>query len=366
MTRTPAPSCFLVVQASRSRAVQMMSDLRAACPGSDLRHAIDLTEAHDLSQKEQPDLVVLDEDFIQEAGLAVFLSLLSALAIDWIIAYKAAPHKRLPSQRQIRVGALTSFIENDWRPRRSQPTGFAPDANAQRRAGAPQAAPSMPARSQWKIVVAGASTGGIEALIEMLSHFPENAPPTVIVQHINGSFIPGLADRLDRLCAPSVRAARNKDLLRPGHIFLAPGNTQHLVISEDGRMCQMQDGPAQLGHRPSVDVLFSSAARGLGSNAVGVLLSGMGRDGARGLLDIRHRGGWTIGQDKDTCVVYGMPRAAEETGAVQEELPLQQIGPAVLKAALKPASQPAQAPRTPPSRSAPNHQDTREKKTHNV
>ena len=179
----------------------------------------------------------------------------------------------------------------------------------------------------------GASTGGIEALMQVLSDFPEDAPPTVIVQHINGAFIPGLSDRLDRHCAPSVRAAENNDRLQPGRVLIAPGNTRHLVISPDGRRCQFDESAPQSGHRPSADALLLSAAAALGPNAVGGILSGMGRDGATGRLQMRQRGAWTIGQDRQTSVLYGMPRVAAEEGALIEELPLHMIGSAVLKAA---------------------------------
>lgn len=299
----------------------MMSDLRAACPDAALRHAIDLCDAHDLSEQSQPDLVVFDEDILQEPGLAVFVSMLSALAIDWVVAYGSAPNERLPASRQVQITALKAYVRRGL-PSRPGRTISAKPPSAKK-----------DAQSRWRPVVIGASTGGIEALIEVLSRFPAAGPPTLVVQHIKGSFIPGLAKRLDRICAPSVRSAVENIPFTPGHIYFAPGDTHHLVIAPNGRSCQLQDGPPQNGHRPSVDVLFGSAARAWGGDCVGVILSGMGRDGAAGLLDMRQRGAWTIGQNKDSSIVYGMPRAAAETGALTQELPLRDIGHAVLKAA---------------------------------
>ncbi|MEM6587131.1 MAG: CheB methylesterase domain-containing protein [Pseudomonadota bacterium] len=345
MPQSPVPSCFLVVQGKRARAVQMMADLRAARPDATLRYAIDLSQAHDLSQKAHPDLVIMDHDILQEPELAVFISILSALAIDWAMVYEDVPNDRLPARRQVRIDALGSFVSREWHPKLALGCTQAIDQKADRnpRVASMQSKKvhtdvDMPvrAKTQWKPIVMGASTGGINALIEVLSHFPANAPPTLIVQHIKGYFIPGLAERLNRLCAPSVRAAQSHDRLVPGSILLAPGNTRHMVISQDGRRCQFEDGPPQTGHRPSIDRLFSSAAVVLGAKGVGIILSGMGRDGASGLLEMRKRGAWTIGQDQDSCTVYGMPRAAAKAGALSEELPLSQIGPAALKAAALP------------------------------
>ncbi|MEM7731708.1 MAG: chemotaxis protein CheB [Pseudomonadota bacterium] len=335
----------------------MIEDLRATYPDAFLRHAFDLSEAHDLSQNAHPDLVILDQNALQEQGVTVFISMLSALAIDWIAIYSNCPNERLPAQRQIQFASLPSFIAQDWRPRtittgardavqpadsRPSPLSDRPsDRLANRHSGKdsatalhhPKPTPAPPEEPRWKPIVIGASTGGIDALIEILSQFPANAPPTLIVQHIKGAFIPGLAERLNRICAPSVQAAKGRDLLKSGRILLAPGNTRHLVVSRDGRSCCFEDGPPQNGHRPSVDRLFSSAAEAWGPKAVGIILSGMGRDGALGLLDMHQCGAWTIGQNKDSSTIYGMPRAAAEIGAVSQEMPLSQIAASALKAA---------------------------------
>lgn len=323
-----AHSFFLVVQGNRARAVQMMADLRASDPEARVSHAIDLSEAYNLSEHSQPDLVFLDQDMVNASGLPMFLSLLSALAIDWTVVITGRPQDRIPLRRRVQIGALKSFVKNDWTPRRAKCQSHAARSSIHH-----GAQPQAPSNNPLKTVVIGASTGGIEALITVLSGFPADGPPTLIVQHINSAFLPGLADRLDRICAPCVRAAQAGDLLQPGQVLMAPGDCHHLVVSEDGKTCQFDPGPPRNGHRPSVDALFSSAAKALGCRSVGVILSGMGCDGAAGLLDIRRSGGWTIGQDRESSIVYGMPRAAFEADAVREQLSLTKISDAILKRA---------------------------------
>lgn len=199
------------------------------------------------------------------------------------------------------------------------------------------AAPALPApapdayRPGRHIVAIGASTGGVEALTTLLSAFPENCPPTVIAQHMPRHFTKSFAARLDRLCAPRVSEAEEGDLLEPGRIYIAPGGDAHLVVADPARpRCALDRSPPASGHRPSVDVLFNSVASLAGANAVGVLLTGMGRDGAEGLLSMRRRGARTIAQDRETSLVYGMPRVAEELGAAEVQLPLERIAQAVL------------------------------------
>jgi two-component system, chemotaxis family, protein-glutamate methylesterase/glutaminase len=183
-----------------------------------------------------------------------------------------------------------------------------------------------------RIVAIGASTGGVEALIAVLSRFPENCPPTVITQHMPGTFTKSFADRLDRLCAPRVCEASDGAPLQQGQIYLAPGGAAHLEVVQGKQMvCRLNaTGPIN-GHRPSVDVLFESVAATVGSRAVGVILTGMGRDGAEGLVSIRKAGGRTVGQDPATSLVYGMPKVAFERGGVEKQLPLQKIGNEILR-----------------------------------
>lgn len=177
-----------------------------------------------------------------------------------------------------------------------------------------------------RVIAIGASTGGVEALIAVLSQFPENCLPTVISQHMPPTFTRSFAARLNNLCAASVTEASDGAPLVPGKIYLAPGGF-HLEISGSAPLrCRVSDAEKVNGHRPSVDVMFKSVLRTVGSRAIGVILTGMGRDGAEGLLALRNAGCETIGQDESSCVVYGMPRVAYEIGAVGRQLPLEQIG----------------------------------------
>lgn len=187
----------------------------------------------------------------------------------------------------------------------------------------------VPAR---KIIGIGASTGGVEALIAVLKKFPPNCPPTVVTQHMPAAFTCSFAERLNRLCAPQVKEAEDGDRLEIGRVYIAPGGDRHLeVVNPVAPTCRLVEGETVSGHRPSVDVLFVSLAELAGSKAVGVILTGMGQDGAAGLLRMRQAGAVTIGQNEKTSVVYGMPRVAYEKGAVGIQLPLGSIGEEILK-----------------------------------
>ncbi len=183
-----------------------------------------------------------------------------------------------------------------------------------------------------KILAIGSSTGGVEALLSVLSGFPQNCPATVITQHMPPVFTASFASRLDRICAPSVAEATDGAPLLPGRIYIAPGGARHLEVQGGtAPSCRLREGDPVNGHRPSVDALFMSVAQQFGRRAVGVILTGMGRDGAQGLKLMRDAGAATLGQDESTCVVYGMPKAAFEIGAVQRQLSLGAIGAATLE-----------------------------------
>jgi two-component system chemotaxis response regulator CheB len=181
-----------------------------------------------------------------------------------------------------------------------------------------------------KVVAIGSSTGGVEALLTIIERLPANCAPTVIAQHMPGSFTKSFAERLNRASAATVTEARDGDPLVPGRVYVAPGGDFHLEVDGTRRLhCRVIKGEPVSGHCPSVDVLFSSVARTAKAHALGVILTGMGRDGARGLLAMREAGAKTLGQDETTSVVYGMPRAAFELGGVDRQLPLEKLGPAI-------------------------------------
>jgi two-component system chemotaxis response regulator CheB len=196
---------------------------------------------------------------------------------------------------------------------------------------APPAAPAANFAPNGKIVAIGSSTGGVEALLAVVERLPANCAPTVITQHMPGTFTASFAERMNRASAADVSEARDGAPLVPGKVYLAPGGANHLQIGGAGPLhCRVAEGDLVNGHRPSVDVLFSSVARAARGRAVGVILTGMGRDGAQGLLEMRDAGARTIGQDSETCVVYGMPKVAFEVGAIERQLPIEKIGPAIL------------------------------------
>src|SRR5579863_8849153 len=182
-----------------------------------------------------------------------------------------------------------------------------------------------------KVVVVGASTGGTEALKTFLEALPADSPGIVIVQHMPELFTRAFANRLDGLCAITVKEAETNDTVIRGRALIAPGN-HHMLLKRSGARyyVEIKDGPLVCRHRPSVDVLFRSAARYAGANAVGVIMTGMGDDGARGMLEMKQAGAYTIGQDEETCIVYGMPKEAAKLGGVDRVLPLQEISRAIL------------------------------------
>ncbi|MDO9338291.1 MAG: chemotaxis response regulator protein-glutamate methylesterase [Caulobacter sp.] len=186
------------------------------------------------------------------------------------------------------------------------------------------------------LVAIGSSTGGVEALLTVLAHYPANCPPTVITQHMPATFTTSFAARLDRATPAHVQEAYDNAPLEIGKIYLAPGGEAHLEVARAGGLrCRLRRGEPVNGHRPSVDTLFHSIAGVCGSSAVGVILTGMGRDGAQGLAAMRAAGARTLGQDEASSVVYGMPKTAFEAGAVERQVPLDAVGPAILKLAGK-------------------------------
>jgi two-component system chemotaxis response regulator CheB len=182
-----------------------------------------------------------------------------------------------------------------------------------------------------KVVAVGASTGGTEALRAFLETFPLDAPPIVIVQHMPEHFTASFAKRLDALCRISVKEAEDNDTVIRGRALIAPGN-RHLLLKRSGARyyVEIKEGPLVCRHRPSVDVLFRSAARYAGKNCVGVIMTGMGDDGAKGILEMKEAGAVTIAQDEKSCVVFGMPREAIKLGAIEKVIPLDNIAGEVL------------------------------------
>lgn len=188
--------------------------------------------------------------------------------------------------------------------------------------------PSVAGRfsSTEKLIIIGASTGGTEAIKEVLMRFPADVPGILVTQHMPEAFTKSFADRLNGLCKISVKEAEHNERILPGHAYIAPGHS-HLLLKRSGAnyMTELNQGPPVNRHRPSVDVLFRSAANVAGANAFGIILTGMGRDGAQGMLEMRQAGAQTVAQDEASCVVFGMPKEAIAAGGACEVMPLQNI-----------------------------------------
>lgn len=189
------------------------------------------------------------------------------------------------------------------------------------------------ARTTEKVVCIGASTGGTESLREVLEALPMDCPGIVIVQHMPEMFTAAFARRLDSICAVTIKEAADGDPVLRGHVLIAPGN-HHMLLQRSGAgyHVSVKDGPLVSRHRPSVDVLFRSAAQYAGANAVGIIMTGMGDDGAKGLLEMRQAGACTIAQNEETCIVFGMPKEAIALNAADKVIPLDMIPMEIIRA----------------------------------
>ncbi|HXG02809.1 MAG TPA: chemotaxis response regulator protein-glutamate methylesterase [Candidatus Binatia bacterium] len=257
---------------------------------------------------------------LTQAGCETTLRALELGAVDVVAKPRVDVRERLEELARELVDKVKAAAHARVRPRRTASGEVRP------------ASPAGPAyRPSDAVVVIGASTGGTEALREVLVALPPSTPGIVIVQHMPEGFTAAFARRLDSLTAVRVAEAADGDRVLSGHVLLAPGN-RHVRLVRDGAAVRVAvvDGPPVNQHRPSVDVLFESAAAVLGPSVVGVLLTGMGRDGAQGLLALRRAGARTIAQDEATSVVWGMPREAIALGAAERVLPLDRVAGAIL------------------------------------
>ena len=339
-----APARVLVVDDSPTMRGLITAVLNADPDVSVIGQAGDAMEARNAIKQLNPDVVTLDIEMPNMNGLE-FLDKIMKLRPMPVIMVSTLTHRGAEaSLMALEIGAFDCVGKpqpGDARPFGDLAEKVKAAARSQRRFQttppplAPTSANVNPAagfKPGRRVVAIGSSTGGVEALIAVLQKFPVNCPPTVITQHMPPSFTRSFAERLNRLCAPVVQEATDGARLEIGKIYLAPGGERHLQIANPiAPCCRLIDRDPVNGHRPSVDVLFDSVAELAGRNAVGVILTGMGRDGAAGLLKMRHAGARTIGQNEKTCVVYGMPRVAFELGAVEHQYPLSSIGEEILK-----------------------------------
>ncbi len=260
---------------------------------------------------------------LTQKGADATLKALSLGAIDFIAKPTARFSENMDELREILLSKVKAASQARLK------KAIAPPLNVPPKLGMDAVIKSQPRSRVTRgetVVVIGASTGGTVAIEQILYSLPENAPPVVVVQHMPPVFTKSFADRLNSLTAITVQEANNNDMLRSGMALIAPGG-KHMIINRgnDGFYVKISEGPPVNRHKPSVDVLFRSAANTLGADAIGILLTGMGDDGARGLCEMRQAGAHTIAQDEETCVVFGMPRVAIEMGGASQVLPLGSI-----------------------------------------
>ena len=266
---------------------------------------------------------------LTERGAEVTMKALELGAVDFVAKPRvglASGLKELASQivEKIRVAAVAQVRR-------------APAREATSGAGAAGAAAAAPASallgrlSTEKLICIGASTGGTEAIKEVLVHMPADSPAIVITQHMPPGFTTSFAARLNGLCQITVKEAANGERILPGHAYIAPGGTQFRVARSGANyVAVVDDGPAVNRHKPSVEVLFKSAAAVVGRNAFGIMLTGMGNDGAAAMREMKDAGSYNYVQNEASCIVFGMPREAIAHGAADEVLPLGQIAPALI------------------------------------
>jgi two-component system, chemotaxis family, protein-glutamate methylesterase/glutaminase len=269
---------------------------------------------------------------LTDRGAEVTLDALSLGAVDYLPKPKLDVAIKLGEYRDELIEKVRAAARARLRPARAlTETTLRNIPSISATAIVPRLAPPS-LRTTERLIAVGASTGGTEAIREFLMGMPPDAPGIVIAQHIPKVFSGPFAQRLDRTCPVRVAEAEDGQEIRPGHVYIAPGDQHLLVVRSGGRwVCRLDEGPPVNRHRPSVDVLFRSVAQQAGHNAVGVLLTGMGKDGALGLKEIQEAGGPTLAQDEATSVVWGMPGEAVELGAADEVLPLPRLAARALE-----------------------------------
>ena len=302
--------------------------------------AIDPYMAREKIAKLQPDVLTLDIEMPRMDGLSFLEKLMAHHPLPVVIVSSLAPGNSENALRALSLGAIeivskpgSQFSAPNVKDELVRAVRTAAKARVFARRIEPQKDRiNIPQylETTHKIIAIGASTGGTQALEKVLMQFPVNSPGTIIVQHMPAGFTESFAKRLNSVCKIQVREARNGDLVTPGVALIAPGS-DHLLLKRSGASYSVavKGGPAVNYQRPSVDVLFQSVAQNAGKNAVGVILTGMGADGAKGMQMMHETGAKTIAQDEESCVVYGMPREAVKLGAVDDILPLKQIPQAI-------------------------------------
>lgn len=292
----------------------------------------------------KPDVLTLDIEMPRMDGITFLKKLMQHFPLPVIVVSSLTPKGGDLALEALDSGAVdvlckpgASYTVGDMSVELIDKIKAAAHVDIKRRAQIAARAPVTPrvtsalTRTTNKVVAVGASTGGTQALQAMLMQMPPNSPGIIIVQHMPEHFTRSFADRLNELCPIEVREAEDNDSVVPGKALIAPGN-RHMLLRRSGARyyVQVKDGPLVCRHRPSVEVLFNSVARYAGANAVGVMLTGMGGDGSKAMLEMKKAGAVNVAQNEETCVVFGMPKEAIKLGAVDYVEPLEKITDRVL------------------------------------
>ena len=341
------PTSVLVVDDSAVVRQAMVSVLSVA-PDLIVSVASDPFFAMEKMVKSRPDVIVLDLEMPRMDGLTFLRRIMAEDPIPVVVCAGGAERGTEAAMQALADGAVEVLAKpslgvRDFLHQRGE--GLAEvvraAAGARLRRGAPIGADRalaprassllLPDRPSTAVITLGASTGGPEALRTVLEEFPEDAPGTIVVQHMPAGFTAAFARRLDRLCRVKVQELQAPRLITAGTVLIAPGD-RHVAVrrTPEGFLAELHFGDRVSGHRPSIDVLFRSVADAVGDRATAALLTGMGADGARGLLELRRQGACTIAQDEATSVVWGMPKEAIQLGAAEAVLPLDRIAGALL------------------------------------
>ena len=326
---------------------QLLSTLLAEDPEIEVvGTAPDPLVARDRIKMLNPDVITLDVEMPHMDGVSFLRKIMTLRPMPVVMISTLTKAGAEVTLEALEIGAI-DFIAKPATNQAAEMAALATELqtkvkNAARvKVGARRSAPAAPkpARRETfvpsgdKIVLIGASTGGVEALKIVLMGLPANCPPVLITQHMPPRFTAAFAERLNRECPVKVSEAKHDDPLEVGHVYIAPGS-HHLELARKGLgyACAIHDGAPVSGHRPSVDVLFRSGAKIAGPKIVSAILTGMGKDGAEGMLELLKAGATTIGQDEHSSLIYGMPRTAFERGAVQTQVPLDHVAEAILDA----------------------------------